>query len=437
MLTKIAVATIVYAISFIVVYSVLTKCPLLPGIDGPYYLVQTNYLLKHLSLKYMDPPLAFIILAVFRAAIPDPFLSLKIGMSFITACITVVLFLYADYFLKDEVSSALIALVFLFNSTTFRLLQDFWKNITGFLWIVLSLYFTAKSIKEGGRSNGILASVFIVLTFLTHILDAGITTVTYFTMLILMLLFAKKHVKKIAVQEICLVSLLAASFALPIIVGGDIAKGIAFIKSLLKVSEELEKPLSIVAVRWSIIGILGGIASILYSLYAIRNNPTYSLLGAIGVALVFFNIPFIERAWLWRFQLMNGILLALALSLLLQAVKEKTARIALLLIIVGFMIFESAHYLERGLRPSIPIAEYYEIKALVNKIPEGSLLVVPNPKLRYWVETLYEKTDERVSRDYQSLQILVVEKRPVFRKPPWPLFFKGKFIEAYVIPPRR
>mgnify|MGYP000533553663 CR=1 FL=1 len=433
MYKKIVFSVFTLIASFMIVYSVVSKCPLLPGIDGPYYLVQTNYLLKYFKLKYMDPPLAFFILAFFRLLIGDPFTALKVGICVITSIIAVAIFFYADYFIKDEVQAFLIALTFVLNSTTFRLLQDFWKNLTGLIWIVLSLYFTAKGVSEDSKKYSILASIFIVLTYLTHILDAGVITLIYIFAPILLLVHSIKSIKKMWIQVATVALMLAAAFIAPIIVGGDIAKGVAFVKDLLEIEKEVEEFPPIAAVRWSFIGLLSGAASLFFSLYYTKRKPAYSLLGAVGIALIALNIPFIERSWLWRFQLMNGFLLTLALSIILAEVKDKVARVAILLLLLGFVIYDSAHYLDRGLHPSIPLLEYAEIKLLVDKLPSDATLLVPNAKLRYWVETVYENVVKHPTKIDGKL-ILVIEKKTARKRPPWPLFFRGKFIEAYIVP---
>lgn len=44
---------------------ILTRHPLIYGIDGPYYLIQVRSLLESWHLEYGDPPLAFFIFTFF------------------------------------------------------------------------------------------------------------------------------------------------------------------------------------------------------------------------------------------------------------------------------------------------------------------------------------------------------------------------------------
>ncbi|MCD6368851.1 MAG: hypothetical protein J7L38_03535, partial [Thermoproteales archaeon] len=44
---------------FLIFLRAFNATPLLPGIDGPYYAVQVNWILKYGGLKYLDPPLTF------------------------------------------------------------------------------------------------------------------------------------------------------------------------------------------------------------------------------------------------------------------------------------------------------------------------------------------------------------------------------------------
>ena len=59
------VVALIWAIGFAFYLEILTRHPLMYGIDGPYYLVQVRSLLEAGRLEYGDPPLSFVLFAIF------------------------------------------------------------------------------------------------------------------------------------------------------------------------------------------------------------------------------------------------------------------------------------------------------------------------------------------------------------------------------------
>jgi len=59
------VVALIWAIGFAFYLEILTRHPLMYGIDGPYYLVQVRSLLETGRLEYGDPPLPFVLFAIF------------------------------------------------------------------------------------------------------------------------------------------------------------------------------------------------------------------------------------------------------------------------------------------------------------------------------------------------------------------------------------
>lgn len=56
------------SLGFVFYLWVFVRNPLIPGIDGPYYLIQVRSLLQTGKLVYGDPPLTFYLLAFFCLA---------------------------------------------------------------------------------------------------------------------------------------------------------------------------------------------------------------------------------------------------------------------------------------------------------------------------------------------------------------------------------
>ena len=50
---------------FTLYYWMFTRGPIMPGIDGPYYLIQVRSILETGLMIYDDPPLTFYLFALF------------------------------------------------------------------------------------------------------------------------------------------------------------------------------------------------------------------------------------------------------------------------------------------------------------------------------------------------------------------------------------
>ena len=118
---------------------VFFRSRLITGIDGPYYLIQVKSLLEKGSLVYGDPPLTFLLLALFSLLAGDVMVGVKVGTSFLCALSTV-----PAYFIMRGVTGRRAAglyamLLIIFSAPYVRMMTDFIKNAVGIFFLLLLL----------------------------------------------------------------------------------------------------------------------------------------------------------------------------------------------------------------------------------------------------------------------------------------------------------
>jgi len=401
---------------------------MVPGIDGPYYVVQVNYLLSHGVLKYQDPPFVFYVFSLITLVIGNPFLGVKIGVSLLTALASIPVFLLFKQLTGSRFAGLTASLVFLLAPQTFRLLGDFMKNSSGLLWLNLYLYLLHACLEKGRWRFQIFAIASLVLTALTHILDYSVALL--YTFLIAFLAIASKlKIKNIALPISASVLSLILFFSIPAVVGGDVFKGVSFIVDLI---EQDYSKIGLLKNEWFILSWCAAVALFLYSIIAyLRKEKSKSIISfASAFVILALNLPLLPRNWLFRFQLMTPVPMSHAFGFLTGGFKEKMHEIAALLLAVGIIgvLALPAFY---SVRPSISEEAYMELKHVVEDVLPSlsgdSCLVIPNPRIRYWVETLEEEVFRKPSC---TMPILIIETRA---KPPpikGKIIYRGKFIIA-------
>ena len=75
-----------------------------------------------------------------------------------------------------------------------------------------------------------------------------------------------------------------------------------------------------------------------------------------------------------------------------------------------------------ALKPSITMRDYLELQKIVDYVPPGSTIVVPDTRLRYWVEALHEETYNIVKSPPhpppQDLYLIIGKHHPLRGLPP-------------------
>ena len=429
-ITEYAIAITLFITGFIVYMLALTRTWMVPGIDGPYYVVQVNYLLSHGVLKYQDPPLVFYVFALLSLFVGDPFLGVKIGVSIMTALASVPV-----YFLFKKVTNSNIAgftsgLIFLLAPQTFRLLGDFMKNSSGMLWLNMYIYFLYICLDRKSWRTQVIAVTFLILTGLTHILDYGIAF-CYTLLFVMLALFSKISIKNVLLPFTATILSLAAFFTVPAIVGGDVFKGVAFLKDIIEQDYSKMAPLRI---EWVIFSWAAMASLLVYSILSAKRGDKKAFILSLASTIVIsaINLPILPRQWLFRFQLMTPIPMAHAFGFVVGDIKDEWRRLAFLLLLTGIIstIALPAFY---SIRPSIPVEEYLELRHVVEKVVPSlnpnPCIVVPNARIRYWVETFQEKVYSKPTGDACSKLIFIFETRKG-KLIKGKVIFKGKFIQA-------
>ncbi len=419
---------ILFSLGFSVYMAALTRTWMMPGIDGPYYVVQVNYLLSHGVLKYQDPPLVFYVFSLFTLAVGDAFLGVKIGVSLLTALASIPVFLLFKKLTDSRITGVTASLAFLFAPQTFRLLGDFMKNSSGLLWLNLYLYLLYLCLEKGGGKRQALAILSLFLTALTHILDYGVALL-YTILFAFLALFLRLKIRNIALPILASAASLALFFSIPAVVGGDVFKGVSFIVDLIEQDYSKMGPLR---TEWFILSWCTAIALILYSVMAyLRGEKKKSTVSsASALVMLALNLPFLPRNWLFRFQLMTPVPMSHAFGFVAGGFKDKWHEIAALLLVAGIIgvLALPAFY---SVRPSIPEEAYMELKYVVEDVLPSldgeHCLVVPNARIGYWVETL----GVEVYKKPQCISpIFILEIRTRHPHLRGRIIYKGKYVMA-------
>jgi len=318
---------------------------------------------------------------------------------------------------------------------------DLIKNAMGLLFLTSFMLFYVLMLKTGRKLYMLLSILMLVLTGLTHILDYGIALL--FLILSTIMYFRDRKALLLTIP-ILMGGLLFLSmgFIFLYIMGGDPYKIYSFLIGLSKSFMNTVIPISAFNVIYPL---LTGMAGIIIS--SRLGKIEGKLLLSLSIMLIALNTPLIPQEYLWRFNLMSAILIPLVIGLSLSPIKDKAFFITISLIIVGFTLPQFSVQLA-GISPSIPLGEYHEIEELVKRLPtNNTAILVPDTRLRYWIEVLYPHVYRRLNDIQHNVPIILVYDRvnlithnarivkpkiPPIAKP----FYIGRYIEAYIIPPR-
>ena len=415
----------------------LLRCPLLPGIDGPYYAVQVSHVLRHGCLKYPDPPLAFCAMAALAALLGDTFLAVKV-----TASVLAALSVIPAYYLMREVTdsratAALSSLAYSLSFYVLRMLGDFMKNAAGLLWLNLGLWAVLKGL-EGElrlRTAATLYASALLLSALTHILDFW-TLLAYASLASLIYLATgPQSTRSLRMTGIVLGvggAVTAALFLAPWLTGGDIMKVRSLLAELSAPSGAVHParppPTPVSAARVAAPVLLAPLAAL--AARGLRSPARSSIVLASSAMALLLNLAPLSPQLLFRLNLMSCVPLALMLSALAArlAPSERWATATLLVTLAVL-----AHLSVVGgyvPRPSIPPPAYEELKLVVSKASDAVWLA--SPRLRYWLETL---TDDVVQHPWEAppgVRVLLLVDRRSPPPPPWArLVYAGSFFRVY------
>jgi len=429
----------IFALSFIIYLYKKFSNPLLFGIDGPYYYIQVKSILSTGYIKYPDPPLAFYILTLFSLVSDNIIFGIKIG-----SISVMLLSMFIIYFLVRNVYGELAgygaSFLYVFSPYLARLSVDFLKNSMGLLFLISTVFFYHRSIKNRNINDAIISSIFLSLTGLTYILDFG--TAFIIILIFFILSFNKEELKYLLFPLLIGFILIVLGFLYNPVMGGDTSRILLLINDILYMRiRSFNIFYSIFILFPVILGISGFILASKSKLKYDRN-----LLLAFSILLILFNIPIYPYSHLFRLNLMTAILAPFVIGSLISSPKDSLYGIIVILILSSIFIPQFNIQMVNA-RPSISLEEYNEIKYLISILPNNTSYIVPDVRLKYWVETFGVKVFRKPYKISTSSNVVFIvevlpniygfplkHNKPIFRPPPnSKLIFKGRFIEAYII----
>ncbi len=404
-------AAISFLFAFVIILMILLRYPIMYGIDGPYYLIQMRHLVSDGVIKYPDPPLTYYMLAPFYILSADKNLGLKMAVAFYGGLTAFVL--YAAFRRFGDLSGLAASLTFILSPFTLRLLNDFIKNYVSLLFIAIFIY-TLLNVKK--RRHAVMySSLAVIASAISHVLTFGVFAIYSLLIFIFCQLKREYGVERDAAASAVVTSFLILILALtvaPQIVGYDTRKLLSFVENPFDHGWEKAHFTNFAA------SLVIGFAGIAYSL---KHRGAAELSMASGVSLILVNLPIIGSAWLFRFSLMTSILVPPIAAVIIGEVNE-SSKFMVFTLVTGLMLMTMLPAVSM-LKPSITMRDYEELRDNLPKyVPPGSTLVIPDTKVRYWVEALHEEIYEIVKlppRPPQPGTYLVLKKPvPPGREPP-------------------
>ncbi len=448
----IILSVMVTLISYYYAYAMF-RIKLLPGIDGPYYAVQVNHIMKYGILKYPDPPLTFYLMALFNCLIHDTFSAVKICTCTLTALSIVPLYFLILKITKSRIASILSTILFSLNFQMFRLLGDFMKNSIGLLWLNLFIYLSLKFFMDQEdlrkKSSIVLLILALFLALLTHILDFYLA-IFYGLVMGLILTFQRDSElrRKGRTYLTVLLIILTISFIIPQASGYDVLKISSFIRDISIQKASSPRPLKFLPLDFTIMTLLYVLAAISLSIiYYVRKDVIkYTFMITNTIILSFLSNPLLPAAWFFRLSLMTHIPISIIVATLVgELSKDHLSQIAITFIILAYPL-SSISNLPNILRPSIPLGEYYELKQVISKFDgENVRWIVPDVRLRYWTEVFTENVlipMHPPPRQKSIVMLLLIEKKSRIPPPKFAtIVFEGLFLRVYKLerrppPPR-
>lgn len=434
-LKKIILGAILSFTSFCLILILLTRYPILYGIDGPYYLIQLRHLVSEGVIKYPDPPLTYYMLLPFYLLSADPNFGIKVGVSFYAALTALMFYAVFGRAFKSDAAGLVAGALYTASPFAMRLAMDFIKNFIGIFFIALFLY-AALSTRDY-RAAVAAAAVSTIGSALSHVLDFGVLALIAVLLLVGWLIKRAESSKTVLYASLTALILSAVILAsslliIPQLLGYDASKLIEFLKNP---EARREPSLTLQRFDFFIPAIILAAGGLIYSLAMRPRNPklTYAVFTT-SILLIIMNFPLIGSSWLFRFRLMNAVLIPVLPAALVAEMRSRSSQILASVIILALTSAIALPTIP-ALRPSIPMKGYFELQQIPKHIPKGSTILVPDTALRYWVEALHEENYEIVAKltEKPSTDLYIItrtmRKRPI---PPRAIpVFRGEFIEIF------
>jgi len=434
-------------LAFIFYFWLLTKDFLIPGIDGPYYLIQVEAILERGEMVYGDPPFIFYLAALFATLCGNVRMGVAIAVSLMIS-----LTCFPAYWLFTRLSKNIFpaiigSILLVFSPQMVRLSGDLMKNAAGVFFLILSIYYVLLASSNWRLKNYIPAILSIFFTFLTHSLDAALSLFFAITCLIGVVIYygreSKIHLRNLfAVISSAALLILITSIAFPYHFS-DVNKGIAFIEDVIFSSPSNSqlpsvfrpKPartwpsVSFFEIAYVLPFFIAGFI-LLIEAYRRKSNDRFMMLfSAIFMALLcIFPTILGLREWAWRFMLMSFI----PISFIVGSISlddNKVNLIAILIIVASFILIQTANATFL-VRPTMSMDTYHDLLEIKEIMTDNASYRIAYSKgwSRYWPEYLFGRRLEDSKVTY-----LIIPKDAPPPPPFWRLIYEGKTLNLYRI----
>ena len=385
------IASTLCVLGFIFYLLILTRRPLIYGIDGPYYLIQVESILETGSLVYGDPPLSFYLFTFLTILLGgDITLGVRVGVALFTALSALPTYFLVKKITRLELAGYTAVLVNFISSPHIRLVNDLLKNAVGACFLIFFIYYLHLLIFNGQRIRNLVFSlVFLVLTGLTHILDFGVAILFLVLYLVGAVLLDIK--RRVVVKYLGMLILVLGAFAALTLtffpsLFNDFFKGLVFLQDLFSATGEVNPFLFIFDLRGGgfIIPVLAIGVILLFIEWKNKQKEKILFLAVVTVVGLLLSLPFIPQQWLWRFLLMEFIPMSFILGFCISKLQHKVT-IAIFFIIIILPLVIQGFEASKRLGPTINQKGCSELETINNLIPSNSVIIV-EPRLMYWIE---------------------------------------------------
>ena len=364
---------------------------------------------------------------------------------------------------KGSLTGFVAIFLLVFSSPYIRMMTDFVKNAVGICFLLAFLYYLHDLASSGlKRKTLTLASIFLILTGLTHILDFGVALLLLglYTILMAVLKVDKaSFLKGASVMAMVTCIFIFIAFTFFNFFFTDFNKVISFLQDLASLHNEVlpqpsyEPPQLFPSIAFFFSTTLGSWIAVFFvlfsgvalSFYVWKEGDRSSFLLLTAVTIMGFVIcfPLIPRKWLWRFSLMIVIPTLVNVSYGLSKVNRLDKSLKPYTSLVSMFIL--ALFIMQGINmalrvhPSISYAGYMDLIEIRNVVPPDSVIVAPGG-IGYWVQYVDEVDVGKFSPDLWRSYSHVLGLFSKGAVPPIPsrvLFIGRVFMLVEFQPPRK
>ena len=417
---------LIWGVGFAFYLWILTRHPLIYGIDGPYYLIQVGSLLKGEGLKYGDPPLAFLLFAFFTVLVGDVTLGIRIGVALFSSLSAVPVYFIVKEATKAKHAGYVAMLACIFSVPHIRMMNDLLKNVVGACFLLFFVYYIQDlALREGNRRNLFFAAFFLILTGITHILDFGVALLflgLYPLMAVALNFNKRSFLRSVGVVSLILGFFVAAAFLVFPSLFTDFYKGISFLSDLFSASAQSHPIFFLLDSRSGGLIIPVLVIGAVLTVYEWRGGKKGAVLTLSTATIVgtLLSLPFIPQQWLWRFLLMEFIPLAIIIGYGASKMERKIAIAIFLILCISPLVYQSIEE-SRRMHPTINEEGYRELEMIERILPSDSVVIAHMP-VAYWIQyiagcDIAKRPSPDLWNSYSHAFILHQKRRPLPKLP--------------------